>query len=113
MEQNIRQRLQREHVEEIAGRYGTTPEQLRPLDGYESFIFSVAPLELVIRVGHSSRRPPELVEGELDWMSYLASRGVSVAELVALTRARRLLGICVPNAHSHRLESPQPGIPRL
>ncbi len=80
MDRDIRQRLTPEHVGEIAGRYGTTPQRMRLLDGYESFIYAVPDLDLVIRAGHSSRRTLELTHGEIDWMSFLAGHGVAVAE---------------------------------
>ena len=80
MDPDIRRRLSADHIAEIASRYGTTPPRMRLLDGYESFIYAVPDLGLVIRAGHSSRRTPELTHGEIDWMDFLAGHGVSVVE---------------------------------
>ena len=65
-------------------RYAIPPEKLTLLDGFESFIyeFERPDGQFVLRLGHSSRRSPDLIRGEVDWINYLASGGVTVARAV-------------------------------
>ncbi len=65
-------------------RYAIPPEKLTLLDGFESFIyeFSRPDGDYVLRLGHSRRRSPDLIRGEVDWINYLFNGGVSVARAV-------------------------------
>jgi amicoumacin kinase len=64
--------------------YDIAPEAAQKLDGFESFIykFTRPEGEYVLRIGHSGRRTPDLIRGEVDWINYLADRGTSVARAV-------------------------------
>jgi amicoumacin kinase len=66
---------------EAAGRFAADPGSLEALDGYESFIyqFTRAGQPLILRIGHSHRRPEPLVRGEMDWINYLVAGGVGAA----------------------------------
>ena len=57
---------------------------LHELDGAESFIFEFARdgQPLILRIGHSLRRTPNLIRGEVDWINYLARGGAAVAPAV-------------------------------
>jgi amicoumacin kinase len=54
------------------------------LDGFESFIyeFERPDGQFILRIGHSQRRSPDLIRGEVDWINYLASAGVTVAKAI-------------------------------
>jgi Ser/Thr protein kinase RdoA (MazF antagonist) len=65
-------------------RYGIEKDQIRALDAFESFIyeFERGPHSYILRIGHSLRRSEALIEGEVDWINYLAAGGVSVARAI-------------------------------
>ena len=54
------------------------------LDGFESFIYEFERPDgrFILRIGHSRRRSPDLIRGEVDWINYLAAAGVTVAKAV-------------------------------
>jgi len=65
-------------------RYDIDPDRIRLLDGFESFIyeFNRPDGDYILRLGHSLRRTPEHIRGEVDWINYLSDNGVSVARAV-------------------------------
>lgn len=67
-------------LHEALRRYGSQPENIVPLDGFENFIYEiqVADRPRILRVAHSLHRTPAMIAGEIDWINYLAERGVSV-----------------------------------
>ncbi|WP_420631180.1 phosphotransferase enzyme family protein [Candidatus Leptofilum sp.] len=84
MEEKIRNRLNEQIVAEARRRYGITPDNFEELGGFESFIYGYekdgAPY--VLRLGHSLRRSPGLIQGEVDWINHLARGGAGVAKAV-------------------------------
>ena len=71
-------------------RYGVAGGQIRLLDGFESFIyeFEREGVACILRIGHSLRRSEGLIQGEVDWVNYLARGGVSVAQAVRSENGR-------------------------
>ena len=69
---------------EVMLRYGIGNGAIRPLDAFESFIyeFQRGPQAYILRISHSLRRSEALIQGEVDWINYLAEGGVSVARAV-------------------------------
>lgn len=65
-------------------RYGIAAEKIKLLDGFESFMyeFNRPDGEYILRIGHSSRRTPDLIRGEVDWINTLANNGVTVARAI-------------------------------
>ena len=65
-------------------RYGIESSNIRLLDGFESFIYKFQRSDghFILRIGHSGRRSPNLICGEVDWINYLASEGASVARAI-------------------------------
>jgi amicoumacin kinase len=65
-------------------RYAIPAESIRLLDGFESFIYEFEKPDgrFILRIGHSSRRSPDRIRGEADWINYLADGGTSVARAV-------------------------------
>jgi Ser/Thr protein kinase RdoA (MazF antagonist) len=72
-------------LEEALRRYGIPKDQIRPLDAFESFIyeFEREGADYILRIGHSFRKSEALIQGEVDWINYLARGGVSVARAVS------------------------------
>jgi len=53
---------------------------LEPLDGFENQIFAgqIANQKVALRIAHDLHRTPDMVQGEIEWINYLADHGVSV-----------------------------------
>lgn len=84
MEEAIRERFSEDILAEARQRYGIAPHKIRLLDGFESFMFEFEKngRDYILRLGHSRRRTPELIHGEVDWINYLADGGAGVARAV-------------------------------
>ena len=72
--------------------YSIPSDNIRALDGFESFIyeFDRDDGQFILRIGHSHRRSPDLIRGEVDWINYLAANGVTVARAI-LSRTGNLV----------------------
>ena len=60
---------------------GGYPEEM---GGFESYVvkFQRNKSEFVLRLAHTIRRTPDMIQGEVQWIRYLAENGVSVADAV-------------------------------
>jgi amicoumacin kinase len=85
MEKEIRNRYSDVILTAVQQRYAIHPEQIRLLDGFESFMYEFTQdgRDYILRVSHSIRRTPELIYGEVDWINYLAAHGAGVAQAVS------------------------------
>lgn len=68
--------------------YAIQPDQITELDGYESFIyrFQRPDGKFILRIGHSGRRSPNLIRGEVDWINYLSDHGAPSARAILSER---------------------------
>jgi Ser/Thr protein kinase RdoA (MazF antagonist) len=84
MEEAIRERYNEDILQEAMRRYGIGRDQIRLLDGFESFMFEFQRdgCERILRLSHSIRRSVNLIHGEVDWLNYLYEGGVGVARAV-------------------------------
>lgn len=84
MEKEIRDRFNKAVLAEARQRYAIAAEQITLLDGFESFMYEYTQdsSAYILRLGHSRRRSPEMIRGEVDWINYLAAGGVRVARAV-------------------------------
>ncbi|MCB8921983.1 MAG: phosphotransferase [Ardenticatenaceae bacterium] len=84
MEKAIRERFNEAILSEARQRYGVAADQMTLLDGFESFMYEYAQdgRAYILRLGHSRRRSPELIRGEVNWINYLAAGGAGVAKAV-------------------------------
>lgn len=84
MDQQIIQRYHDGILHQAMQRYGITQDRIRPLDAFESFIYEFARDDgaYILRISHSLRRNEALIQGEVDWINYLAAGGVSVAKAI-------------------------------
>lgn len=71
-------------LQEAIRRYGIPKDKIKPLEAFESFIyeFERERESYILRIGHSLRKSEALIQGEVDWINYLARGGVSVARAV-------------------------------
>jgi Ser/Thr protein kinase RdoA (MazF antagonist) len=90
METRIKNRFNEYILREAGQRYGIESGHIHLLDGFESFMyeFDRADGEFILRIGHSFRRTPELIQGEVDWLNYLAAGGAGVARAVSSVNNR-------------------------
>jgi len=84
MEQQIRDRYHQSILKEAQRRYGIADDQIKALDAFESFIFEFTRADgaYILRLSHNLRRSVDLIQGEVDWINYLADNGVSVARAI-------------------------------
>lgn len=71
-------------ISEAARRYGVEAEAVKKLGGFESYVYEYeqAGRAYILKITHTSRRSPDYLLGELDWLNYIADRGVSAAHAV-------------------------------
>jgi Ser/Thr protein kinase RdoA (MazF antagonist) len=76
--------------------------QVRLLDGFESFIyeFERADGKYILRIGHSLRRSIPMIQGEVDWINYLAAGGATVAPAI-FSRYGRLVELVPDGQGGH------------
>jgi Ser/Thr protein kinase RdoA (MazF antagonist) len=84
VETRIKERYNDTILEETMRRFGMPPDRIRLLDGFESFMYEFERDggDYILRIGHSLRRNENLIQGEVDWINYLAAGGASVARAV-------------------------------
>lgn len=99
MEAEIKNRFGKAILTETAQRYRVAVESIRELDAFESFIyeFEREGRPTILRLGHSRRRTPELILGEVDWLNYLARGGAAVVSAVESANGRLVEQI--PDGH--------------
>jgi len=92
MEHRIKSRFNDDILRKAMRRYGIAPESIHLLDGFESFIyeFEHADGEYVLRIGHSLRRSIPMIQGEVNWINYLAAGGGPAARAI-LSENNRLV----------------------
>jgi Ser/Thr protein kinase RdoA (MazF antagonist) len=85
MEQQIKNRYNDSILTEAMQRYGISSDQIWPLAATENFVyeFEHSNRNHILRIGHSLRRSEAQIEGEVDWLNYLAAGGISIAQAVA------------------------------
>ncbi len=84
MEHEISRRFNDAILNETKERFGINSNQIEALDGFESFIYEYEKdgRSYILRIGHSRRRSPEMIHGEVDWINYLADGGAGVAKAI-------------------------------
>lgn len=84
MEQRIKDRFNEGIFQKVIKRYGISKNQIKILDSFESFIYEFENKtgEYILRIGHSIRRNVDLIHGEVDWINFLADRGVGVSKAI-------------------------------
>ena len=84
MEQRIKDRYTPEILQQAMDLYSIQEDQIKILDSFESFIyeFSNDNGSFILRISHSIRRDKKLIQGEVDWINFLATCGVGVAKTI-------------------------------
>lgn len=84
MEKSIRDLFTQNILETALNRYKIPPADANILDGFESFIFNVQRNnnEYILRIGHSSRRSADQIQGEAEFINHLRGGGLSVPQVL-------------------------------
>jgi Ser/Thr protein kinase RdoA (MazF antagonist) len=84
MDPEIAKRYNDDILLQTMERFDIPSGKIELLDGFESFIytFSRDDGDFILRIGHSLRRTQELIQGEVDWINYLAAGGAGVAKAI-------------------------------
>lgn len=84
MEKAVRDLFSQAILAEALARYAIAPGDATILDGFESFIYNVrrTDQDFILRIGHNSRRPADQVQGEAEFLNYLAGGGLSVPQVL-------------------------------
>jgi Ser/Thr protein kinase RdoA (MazF antagonist) len=90
MQQQIRDRFDSGILREAMRRYGIADDAMHALGAVESYVygFERGGRSYVLRIAHSLRRNENLIQGEVDWINYLAAAGVSAAKAVNSDRGQ-------------------------
>lgn len=106
MDAHIAARFNDDILQAACRLYEIPAGQIKALDGFESFIYEFERADLkgqfILRIGHSERRSPDLIRGEVDWINYLAAHNVTVARAV-LARTGKLVELLEDGAGGHFL----------
>ena len=83
MEPHIRQKFNPQILQLALQCYDLNREY-ETLDGFESFIFKVSKqsTEYILRIGHTSRRTADVIQGEAEFLRYLFQGGLSVPQVL-------------------------------
>ncbi len=81
-------------IDDIAGRWGASGEEVKFVRAWENFIYEINSPDrsVILRLTHSSHRSSDEVAAELEFVEFLGANGVSVA-------------IVVPSRHGHLVET--------
>ena len=92
MEHRIKSRFNDDILRQAARRYGIAQDRIHLLDGFESFMYEFErdDGEYILRIGHSLRRSIRMIQGEVNWINYLAAGGVPAARAI-LSENHRLV----------------------
>ncbi|MGG1660635.1 phosphotransferase enzyme family protein [Brevibacillus sp. NRS-1366] len=71
-------------LSEIRNRYGIFQENISPLGGFDSYVYEFTKngTPFILKISHSQRRTESELQGEIDWLQYVANHGVSVARAI-------------------------------
>lgn len=86
-------KLPKETLSELCGHYAVDPSALHELDAFENFVFQYrgAECEQILRVTQSHHRQLADIQAELDWVHFLAERGVSIARPIPAKDGRDIV----------------------
>ncbi len=84
MEHRIKSRYTDDILQEAMRRYGIAQDRIHLLDGFESFMYEFErdDGDYILRIGHSLRRNIPMIQGEVNWINYLAAGGVPAARAI-------------------------------
>lgn len=84
MDKQLKDKFNDAILQEAMRRYDITADQIRPLRGFENFIFEFprGGEDYILRITHTMHRSVLMICSEVDWINYLAAGGASVASAI-------------------------------
>ncbi|MBN1581085.1 MAG: phosphotransferase [Anaerolineae bacterium] len=84
MDKYIREKFNDHVLAQVVSRYGLEMAQVSALGGFESFVYEFVQRgqPYILRIAHSSHRTADEIQAEIEWINYLADRGVPAARAV-------------------------------
>ena len=88
MEKSIHGIYGPEILEEAMNRFRVEPGNISELGGFESYVYEFVREDrgYILRITHSSHRTDDQINGELEWINYLAANGVAVSGAIKSRR---------------------------
>ncbi len=85
MEKRIRDQFNQDVLHRALEAYAISPSGLEELDGFENYIYACqkAGTAYILRIGHEAHRTAEMMQGEAEFLNYLAAGGLSVPRVFA------------------------------
>jgi len=93
MEREIREQYNEKIFIEIISKYGFKKENVKLLDGFESFIYECVQdeYEYILRISHTGlRRTKEQILAEVDYINYMSDNGVPAARAIPSPKGNML-----------------------
>ena len=88
-------------LNKAAACYGTRADNFRRLGSFESIVYEYENDKrcYILKITHSMHRSVELIQGELEWVNYLAGGGVAVSPVVSSKNDRLVERIDVDDSY--------------
>ena len=93
---------QKEYIlSEAAGQFGIKPADLEKLGSFESYVYEYVRdgRNYILKLTHSLHRNAEQIEGELEWINFLADNGVPVGRAFPAQSGRPLARIDLEDSY--------------
>ncbi|MDO8056390.1 MAG: phosphotransferase [Candidatus Hermodarchaeota archaeon] len=86
------EKVPKKYLNQICALYGVKTEELAYVGGIENFVYSYQKdnQDFFLRIGHSKHMTFDLVQAELDWVSYLVDKGVPAVKPIESVNERIL-----------------------
>lgn len=101
MIQEIREMFHEGILEEAAKRHGASMDQVRFLKDAENYVYEFGKdnKPCILKITHTIRRHPDYIMGELEWLNYLADRGLNVSRAVPSAKGNLMESIPADKGH--------------
>lgn len=95
------EKISKKHLNQICELYGTKSEDLTYVGGFENFVYSFQKdnQDYFIRIGESKHMTSELVQAELDWVSYLVENDIPVVKSIKSVNNKILEKVNLDDGH--------------
>ena len=99
MNYEIRNRFHEGVLQAAAAAYGLTADQLKSVGGFESSVYEYSRdgRSYIMKITHTLRRSVDYIQGELEWLAYLADHGIPAARSVPSRQGRNVEVLAEPD----------------
>lgn len=84
MIKEIKEQFTENILEQAAALFGLPKDSLNSLGGFESYVYQYQKegQDYILKITHSLRRTKDYILGEIDWLTFLAAKGLSVSKAI-------------------------------